>query len=158
ELTPLGATRPRRMDVRIVAATNRTAAGAGKGPAGLRDDIVARLGAAPIHLPPLRTRIEDLGALTAHFLRATPGVKFEQPAFRALCLHGWPLNVRELEQIVTTAAILAASGKPVALRDLPEPIARAISAPVPVAPGIRRSTGPSPTPEQLEELLKRYDG
>jgi transcriptional regulator of acetoin/glycerol metabolism len=86
-------------------------------------------------------------------------VTFEQPAFRALCLHGWPLNVRELEKIVTTAAILAASGKPVALRDLPEPIARAISAPVvPTSPGGRRSTGPSPTPEQLEELLKRYEG
>ena len=56
ELTPLGATRPRRMDVRILAATNRTAAGPGKGPSGMRDDIVARLGAAPIHLPPLRNR------------------------------------------------------------------------------------------------------
>ena len=68
ELTPLGSTRPRRMDVRIIAATNRVIAGAGKS-SGLRDDIVARLGAAPIHLPPLRDRIEDIGALTAHFLR-----------------------------------------------------------------------------------------
>jgi DNA-binding NtrC family response regulator len=158
ELTPLGSTRPRRIDVRVIAATNRTAPGsAGKVSAGLRDDIVARLGAAPIHLPPLRSRIEDLGALVAHFLRATPGVKFEQPAFRALCLHGWPLNVRELEKIVTTAAILSAGDKPVALRDLPEPIARAISAPATAAVG-RRSTGPSPTPAQLEELLRRYDG
>jgi DNA-binding NtrC family response regulator len=159
ELTPLGSTRPRRIDVRVIAATNRTAPGSGgKSAAGLRDDIVARLGAAPIHLPPLRNRIEDLGALTAHFLRASPGVKLEQPAFRALCLHGWPLNVRELEKIVTTAAILAAGGNPVALRDLPEPIARAISAPAIAPPGTRRSTGPSPTPEQLEELLRRYEG
>src|SRR5215471_2781979 len=104
ELTPLGSTRPRRMDVRVIAATNRVAAAGGKGPAGMRDDIVARLGAAPIHLPPLRDRIEDLGVLIAHFLRATPGVRFEQPAFRALSLHPWPLNVRELEKIVTTAA------------------------------------------------------
>jgi DNA-binding NtrC family response regulator len=156
ELTPLGATRPRRMDVRIIAATNRTAAGAGKGPAGLRDDIVARLGAAPIHLPPLRSRVEDLGALVAHFLRATPGVTFEQPAFRALCLHTWPLNVRELEKIVTTAAVLSAGAKPIGLRDLPEPIARAIEA-TPAA-GARRASGPSPTPAQLEELLRRYEG
>ena len=71
ELTPLGSTRPRRMDVRIIAATNRTARRRdGKATGGLRDDIVARLGAAPIHLPPLRNRIEDLGALVAHFLRA----------------------------------------------------------------------------------------
>ena len=55
ELTPLGSTRPRRMDVRIIAATNRTVVGPGKS-GGLRDDIVARLGAAPIHLPPLRNR------------------------------------------------------------------------------------------------------
>jgi DNA-binding NtrC family response regulator len=158
ELTPLGATRPRRMDVRIIAATNRTATsvGSAKGPSGLRDDIVARLGAAPIHLPPLRSRVEDLGALVAHFLRTSPGVSFEQPAFRALCLHTWPLNVRELEKIVTTAAVLSAGTKPINLRDLPEPIARAIeTAPASAA---RRASGPSPTPAQLEELLRRYEG
>ncbi len=163
ELTPLGSTRPRRIDVRIIAATNRTAPGSdGKAAAGLRDDIVARLGAAPIHLPPLRSRIEDLGALIAHFLRATPEIKLEQPAFRALCLHGWPLNVRELEKIVTTAAILTTAGQAIALRDLPEPIARATGVPVVAGAGaaatVRRAAGPSPTAEQLEELLKRYDG
>jgi transcriptional regulator with PAS, ATPase and Fis domain len=158
ELTPLGATRPRRMDVRIIAATNRTSSltGATRGPGGLRDDIVARLGAAPIHLPPLRSRIEDLGALAAHFLRATPDVTFDQPAFRAMCLHTWPLNVRELEKIVSTAAVLAAGAKPIGLRDLPEPIARAIeTAP---ASSTRRPSSPSPTPAQLEELLRRYEG
>jgi transcriptional regulator with PAS, ATPase and Fis domain len=158
ELTPLGSTRPRRMDVRILAATNRTAGGPGKGPGGLRDDIVARLGAAPIFLPPLRSRIEDLGALAAHFLGATsvPGGQFEQPAFRALALHAWPLNVRELEKIVSTAAVLTGGTKPIAIRDLPEPIARTIA--VPAAPGARRTVGPSPTPAQLEELLRRYEG
>jgi transcriptional regulator with PAS, ATPase and Fis domain len=164
ELTPLGATRPRRMDVRIIAATNRTlsAAGAGKNHPGVRDDIVARLGAAPIHLPPLRNRIEDLGALIAYFLRAgagavAAGVRFEQPAFRALCLHSWPLNVRELEKIVTTAAVLSAGQKPISLRDLPEPIAAVLAAPA-TPGGLRKPTGPSPTPAQLEELLRRYDG
>ena len=158
ELTPLGSTRPRRMDVRIIAATNRTVSGGGKGPQGLRDDIVARLGAAPIHLPPLRNRIEDLGALAAHFLGASRvgQGRFEQPAFRALALHAWPLNVRELEKIVSTAAVLTGGTQPIALRDLPEPIAKAIA--LPAAPGARRSTGPSPTPAQLEELLRRYEG
>src|SRR3954466_2191362 len=139
ELTPLGSTRPRQMDVRIIAATNRTVVGPGK--SGLRDDIVARLGAAPIHLPPLRNRIEDLGALVGHFLAGVPaqGPRFEQPAYRALSLHAWPLNVRELEKIVTTAAVLT-GGKAIGLRDLPEPIARVLSAPA--APGARRSTGP----------------
>jgi len=157
ELTPLGSTRPRRMDVRIIAATNRTVGGGSKTNPGLRDDIVARLGAAPIHLPPLRNRIEDLGALVGHFLAGVPaqGPRFDQPAFRALTLHAWPLNVRELEKIVTTAAVLT-GGKPIGLRDLPEPIARVLSAPA--VPGARRSTGPSPTPAQLEELLRRYEG
>jgi transcriptional regulator with PAS, ATPase and Fis domain len=160
ELTPLGSTRPRRIDVRVIAATNRTVPGSdGKAAGGLRDDIVARLGAAPIHLPPLRSRVEDLGVLIAHFLRANPEPKLEQPAFRALCLHGWPLNVRELEKIITTAAILTTAGHAIALRDLPEPIARAASAPAPAnAAAPRRVGGPSPTAEQLEELLKRYDG
>jgi transcriptional regulator with PAS, ATPase and Fis domain len=179
ELTPLGATRPRRMDVRIIAATNRTA-GPGKAPGGMRDDIVGRLGAAPIYLPPLRDRVEDLGALAAYFLsgragrvdggglRPAPSVTggrgdplrvpavFDQPAFRALALHGWPLNVRELEKIVSTAAVLTGGSKPIALRDLPDPIARVLS--VPATPPARRSIGPSPTPAQLEELLRRYEG
>jgi len=159
ELTPLGSTRPRQMDVRIVAATNRTAAGPGKGPSGLRDDIVGRLGAAPIYLPPLRNRVEDLGILTAHFLgRASSSAKFEQPAFRALALHGWPLNVRELEKIISTAAVLTGGDKPIALRDLPEPIARVLSAPAGANAGARRTTGPSPTPAQIEESLRRYEG
>jgi two-component system NtrC family response regulator len=154
ELTPLGATRPRKMDVRIVAATNRLSA-SGKTPMGLRDDVIGRLGAAPIHLPPLRHRIEDLGALVAHFLRATPGVRFEQPAFRALTLYEWPLNVRELEKIVTTAAVLTGTVRPISLRDLPEPIARAAAAP---PPGTRRPPTASPTPAQIEELLQRHGG
>src|SRR3954470_13748942 len=159
ELTPLGSTRPRQMDVRIVAATNRTAAGPGKGPSGLRDDIVGRLGAAPIHLPPLRNRVEDLGVLAAHFLgRASSSANFEQPAFRALALHGWPLNVRELEKIISTAAVLTGSGNAIALRDLPEPIARVLSAPAGANAGVRRTTGPSPTPAQIEESLRRYEG
>jgi DNA-binding NtrC family response regulator len=153
ELTPLGATRPRKIDVRIIAATNRTTS-SGKTPTGIRDDVIARLGAAPIHLPGLRNRIEDIGALAAHFLREA-GVGFDQPAFRALALYEWPLNVRELEKIVTTAAVLTGGQRPISLRDLPEPIARAAAS----QPGSqRRAAGPSPTPAQIEDLLQRYNG
>ena len=154
ELTPLGSTRPRKMDVRIVAATNRTGTTA-KTPGGLRDDIIGRLGAAPLHLPPLRSRLEDLGALAAHFLRAAATRTFEQPAFRALALYDWPLNIRELEKIVGTAAVLTGGTRPISLRDLPEPIARGATA---AAPATRRASGSSPTPEQIEDLLRRYHG
>ena len=154
ELTPLGSTRQRKIDVRIIAATNRTTS-SGKTPTGLRDDIIGRLGAAPLYLPPLRYRIEDLGALCAHFLRRTAAREFEQPAFRALALYDWPLNVRELEKIVGTAAVLAGDSRAIALRDLPEPLARVSSAPA-AAP--RRAPGSSPTPAQIEDLLRRYNG
>jgi len=154
ELTPLGSTRPRKIDVRIIAATNRTSL-SGKTPTGLRDDIIGRLGAAPLHLPPLRSRIEDLGALVAHFLRSSATREIEQPAFRALAMHDWPLNVRELEKIVATAAVLAGGTRPISLRDLPEPIARAAVAPPAAA---RRAAGSSPTPAQIEDLLRRYNG
>jgi DNA-binding NtrC family response regulator len=154
ELTPLGSTRPRKIDVRIIAATNRTSV-SGKTPTGLRDDIIGRLGAAPLYLPPLRSRIEDLGALVAHFLRVSATREIEQPAFRALAMHDWPLNVRELEKIVSTAAVLAGGTRPISLRDLPEPIARAAVAPA--APA-RRAAGSSPTPAQIEDLLRRYNG
>ena len=81
--------------------------------------------------------------------------EIEQPAFRALALYEWPLNVRELEKIVTTAAVLTGGGRPISLRDLPEPVARAAAA----QPGAtRRPAGPSPTPAQIEDLLRRYNG
>jgi transcriptional regulator with PAS, ATPase and Fis domain len=154
ELTPLGSTRPRKIDVRIIAATNRLSI-SGRTPTGLRDDIIARLGAAPIFLPPLRSRIEDIGALAGYFLRAMAGATFDQPAFRALALHDWPLNVRELEKIVTTAVVLTGGQRPISLRDLPEPFARAGSA----QPGAqRRAPSASPTAAQIEDLLRRYNG
>ena len=179
EVTPLGATRPRRMDVRIIAATNR-ATSTGNSPTGLREDILGRLGAAPIHLPPLRSRIEDLGALTAYFLRESSAKVFDQAAFRALALHDWPLNVRELEKSVTTAAVLAAERGVISLRDLPEALARPATATTPPL----RSTGnsgaaregeagsatgaaraattvthtPTPTRAEIEALLERYNG
>jgi DNA-binding NtrC family response regulator len=167
ELVPLGATRPRRLDVRVIAATNRQV-GPGSG-SGLRDDLLARLGASPFRLPPLRDRIEDLGRLVAHFAgRAGAPPTFELGAFRALVLHGWPLNVRELEKVLLAAFALTAGARPIELRDLPEPLtapAQAQSgAPPPVAPGApaprvgRKSPEPAPSAEQLETLLEQHGG
>jgi len=155
ELTPLGSTRPRKIDVRIIAATNRTSS-SGKTPAGLRDDVIGRLGAAPIHLPPLRNRIEDIGTLAAHFLRSTATTTFDQPAFRALTMYDWPLNVRELEKIVTTAAVLTGGQRAISLRDLPDSLTEPGSGPQ--AASRRASPSASPTPAQIEDLLRRYNG
>jgi len=193
ELTPLGSTRPRKLDVRIIAATNRAmpplggadaaatdgpaaaaparAPAPASAPAGLRDDVVGRLGVSPISLPPLRDRIDDLGALTAHFLRGAATRSFDQVAFRALALHPWPLNVRELEKSVATAAVLTGGERPISLRDLPAALAEprppaagaAASIPAPSGPSaLGPASGPPPTPTptvaQLEELLGRHHG
>jgi len=54
--------------------------------------------------------------------------------------------------------VLTGGDKPIALRDLPEPIARVLTAPAAVGAGVRRTSGPSPTPAQIEESLRRFDG
>jgi transcriptional regulator with PAS, ATPase and Fis domain len=169
EVVPLGGTRPRRLDVRVLAATNRAVGPNQAG--GLRDDLLGRLGAAPVTLPPLRERLEDLGVLIAHLLargasRAVPG--FEGPAFRTLFLHRWPLNVRELEKVLAAAAALTGGGRPIALRDLPPAVAGALQAPAAPAaapppaaderPTGRKPPEPGPSPEELEALLVQHKG
>ena len=179
ELTPLGGQKPRRIEVSIVAATNQDVNVAGERPA-LRADLLGRLGAAPVLLPPLRDRREDIGLLCRHFLtallpgRVSPG--FEGPAFRALCLHSFPLNVRELEKVLSAAVALTQGARPIALGDLPPVFAQAAAgqptsrsaetlplvAPVSPAaaagPGARRAPSPGPSPAELEALLALHGG
>jgi transcriptional regulator with PAS, ATPase and Fis domain len=173
ELTPLGGTRPRKLDVRIVAATNRDVAPGA--PSGLRDDLLGRLGASPIRIPPLRDRIEDLGALTQHLLDEVarqgrpvpPGLA--APALRALALARFPLNVRELQKAIVSAAALAAPGALVQVEDLPEglfaPPASVITERLPetvravvVTPSGRKAPEPAPAAEVLERLLRLHEG
>ena len=115
--TPLGSTRVVEADVRIVAATSRI--GLEKGPK-VQEAVLGRLGAQPIVLPPLRDRIEDIGRLVAHFLRnLSDGRAFEPEAFHALCLHGWPLNVRELSKVIDEAEALSRARPPSASNTCP---------------------------------------
>jgi len=154
EITPLGATRPRRVDVRVIAATNRpVAAGADS---GVRDDLLARLGASPLRLPPLRERIEDLGALIAHFGRGTAPA-FELAAFRAMALYRWPLNVRELEKMLAAAWALTEGRRSIATRDLAEALTAPATA-APAEPQRRKSPEAPPTVQELEEALARHAG
>jgi len=113
EFTPLGDTTPRRVDVRIVAATNidlREAVRQGS----FREDLYYRLAVVPIELPPLRDRREDILPLAQHFI-----VKYneenarhvsEQIAPEVLALleaYSWPGNVRELENAIERAVVIA---------------------------------------------------
>jgi transcriptional regulator with PAS, ATPase and Fis domain len=105
EVLPVGATAPVKIDVRLIAATNRPldrALADGR----LRQDLFYRLAVVPILLPPLRERPEDIAALTAHFSavlagRTGKGEKIFSPAAQAcLTAYAWPGNVRELQNLV----------------------------------------------------------
>jgi DNA-binding NtrC family response regulator len=112
EVRPLGATRPVKVDLRVLCATHRdlrALVALGQ----FRSDLYARLAGHLFEIPPLRERREDLGLLTAALLpRIAPGRawRFEPDAVRALCRHDWPLNVRELEKCLASAVVLAREG------------------------------------------------
>jgi len=117
EVTPLGGTRPIKVDLRVICATHHdldTHVALGR----FRADLYARLSGHRFVIPPLRERREDLGLLTAALLRriapssGSPGhdVRFEPAAARALCRYSWPLNVRELETCLVSALVLARGG------------------------------------------------
>jgi DNA-binding NtrC family response regulator len=106
EVKPVGAPRPRRIDVRVVCATHhdlraRVREGA------FRDDLFYRLRGVTVELPPLRARPHDILPLAEHFL--PPRRSFASDARAALLLHRWPGNVRELRHVVQLAALLSES-------------------------------------------------
>jgi len=152
-LMPVGATQPRRIDARILAATNRLSAPVATGDSGLRLDLVARLGAEPMRLPPLREHLEDLGSLSAHFLRGTDR-RLTAPALRAMHLHDWPGNVRELEKTLQEAEVLSRGAPAIDIDHLPSRIDGG-HRPMPAPP--HRPRAPPSGPE-LEELLRRHKG
>jgi DNA-binding NtrC family response regulator len=113
EFTPLGDTTPRRVDVRIIAATNVDLKEAVR-QGSFREDLYYRLSVVPIELPPLRDRREDVLPLAQHFIRKyneENGRQIsEQIAPEVLSLmeaYSWPGNVRELENAIERAVVIA---------------------------------------------------
>jgi DNA-binding NtrC family response regulator len=122
EFERVGGTRTIKVDVRVVAATNRdleAAIGEGR----FRQDLFYRLNVFPITLPPLADRKEDIPDLARHFLerfRKDLGGRakgFDRTAVEALCAYDWPGNVRELMNAVQRG-ILRATGETITSRDL----------------------------------------
>jgi two-component system, NtrC family, response regulator AtoC len=148
EFMPVGSSTVLRVDVRIIAATNRDLtemAAQGK----FREDLYYRLKVVTIELPPLRDRISDLPLLFDFFLkkysaRYKKTLAVHPEVLRQLEAYPWPGNVRQLENVIERAVTLNTSGV-FALEDLPEEIH---SAPKPT---VHRSEGAWPTLEQLEE-------
>jgi DNA-binding NtrC family response regulator len=121
---PVGSSESQTVDLRIIAATNknlRTAVSEGK----FRDDLFYRLNVFPIALPPLRERADDIPALARHFLSGLSGAtgkrieEFSKDALDAMCAFSWPGNIRELQNCVERAVIVA-KGTQIETRDLPE--------------------------------------
>jgi transcriptional regulator with GAF, ATPase, and Fis domain len=123
EVTPVGGSEPRHVDVRIVAATNRDLAVEVHG-GRFRQDLFYRLRGIEIQLPPLRERREDIPLLAEFFLRMAAERKgkrirgFEPALLDLLCRAPWPGNVRELRHAVESLVTLA-QGEILALADLP---------------------------------------
>jgi len=140
ELQRIGAETTIRADVRVVAATNRrldeeVAAG------HFREDLYFRLDVFPIHIPPLRERLEDLPALVTHLAeRARPrhAAVFTPQALEAMASYGWPGNVRELANLVERLSIL--SGPTVDAAAVRQVLRGGAAAPVHVSAGGRPLT------------------
>ncbi len=115
EIERLGSSTPVRVDVRLIAATNRDLT-AMVASGEFRDDLFYRLNVFPVRLPPLPERRDDIPALAAHFvqkhahrLKRTIGAIPPQ-TIEALCQWDWPGNIRELENVIERATILATDG------------------------------------------------
>ena len=138
----VGATRKRRADFRLVAATNRdlrAEVAAGR----FRKDLFFRIHGVRVVVPPLRERPEDVVALVDHFARALPSARpFSSAALAAFSAYDWPGNVRELRFAVERANLLA-EGSRIEISDLPpEIVERATGG----RPGSERVADPSPAP------------
>ena len=168
---PLGAVRPRRVEVRVIAATRRAITDVGH---GLRVDLAARLGPQALVIPPLRDRLEDVAPLACGFLRARNAV-LEPQAWRALFLHRWPGNVRELQKTLRFATVVAGASPSIGFEHLPPGMSPVAAVPNAMAVGassgsagssatitlgaVSRTLRPErPTRQALVELLKRHGG
>lgn len=153
EVLPLGATRPVKVDVRVVAATNRHLAAevdAGR----FREDLLYRLNVFPLALPALRDRPGDIAPLAfAMLLRHAPQTVAGTPgqpgwllpqALAVLEAHAWPGNVRELENVIRRAILLAGNADAIAPQHIVfdtavRPVSEAAAA---TAPSLARITAP----------------
>jgi len=148
---PVGSTKPRAVDVRIVVATHRNLAQAAR-QGTFREDLLYRLDVISIDIPPLRDRREDIPALVEHFLRAvraqypsSPVERLTPEAVKELERYAWPGNVRELAHTIERLVLLGQTAL-VSLGDVPEAIRRG-------APGAPEFSGDI---LPMHELERRY--
>jgi two-component system response regulator PilR (NtrC family) len=123
EVRRVGDTRDTKVDVRVIAASNRDLAQA-VADGSLREDLFYRLNVIPIHLPPLRERRADIPLLVTHFIRKLAGESgrpvhgISPQALGLLEQYAWPGNIRELENVIERAIVLG-SGERLEVEALP---------------------------------------
>jgi DNA-binding NtrC family response regulator len=171
EVTRVGESRPRKVDFRLLSATNRDLAAESERGA-FRSDLYYRIAAFPIRLPALRERPEDippiaealLGAACRRSGKRTP--RIEPDAMAALARFRWPGNVRELKNEIERAVAVAAEGEPIGLRLLspkltapgPSPTAAAGAAADAGDPGELRSRTAEFERQEILAVLERHGG
>ena len=156
EIVRVGTNEPVKVNVRLISATNRDLK-EGIGSGGFRQDLYHRLKVVSVHLPPLRSRREDITLLTDYFLRqftASHGkaVTSISPAARkALMTHPWPGNVRELKNTIESMVVVDYDGI-LDIDDLTEDLAPTPGGPLEAgASGVGQLIG-----RPLEEVEKYY--
>jgi DNA-binding NtrC family response regulator len=142
EVIPVGATRPVKVDVRVVAATHRALDSLSES-GGFRSDLLARLKGYAHRLPRLRDRMQDFGVVLSDVLASVAPGRAERltmtpDAARALLAYPWPLNIRELQQAMASAVALAVDDV-IEAHHLPAEL----FAPAPVAQGSARPAPPA---------------
>ncbi len=144
EVQRVGENVPRKIDVRVIAATNRDVAQAVRDDT-FRADLYYRLAVMVIELPPLRKRRPDILHLARHFLQraqrklAIPNLRLHPSCVAPLETYGWPGNVRELENAIEHAAVLSSTDT-ILPEHLPSAVTRPLSLAVVVAPSTQPRT------------------
>ena len=139
EVTSVGDTRPQKVDVRVIAATNRDLRAAVAARA-FREDLYYRLAAFPIHLPPLRERREDIPLLAASFLEAACQRHhkrlggFDRSTIDLVSSAMWPGNVRELQNEIERAVAIAHDGENITPAHLSPNLRSAVTSPLSINP------------------------
>ncbi len=112
EFEPVGSARTMKVDVRVIAATNRDLA-ADSRVGRFRSDLYYRLNVFPLEIPPLRSRRDDIPILAEHFMRrmgrklGKPLERIEPATLDRLVAHSWPGNIRDLQNTIERAAVLS---------------------------------------------------
>lgn len=158
EMTPVGGTKPIKVDLRIVAATNRDLV-EGVKDKSFREDLYYRLKVITIDLPPLRKRKEDIPLLVQHFIskyneqheRDHKIQGIEPDAMKCLENYDWPGNIRELENTIERAVVLETK-EMISISSLPEEIFQAPSPADNLIPAIEGDT-----PVNLEQTLDNIE-